>query len=669
MNGNVSSSRERVLVALVLLLAVFLRLYQLDTIPPGLTHDEAATGYFVTSVYEGARAYIQAPYGYANEAFTMYSGALFMALMGPTDLALRVHSAFFGVLMILFGYLWTRKAFNVPVALGAAALTAVSFWPISTARFALNPQPAPALFTGAVWFLWLALFSDKPPRSRWWAWLLFALFLGGSLWTYEVARATAAATGAFVVFVALTDRTRTRQQIAWLIGALALGLALGAPHVLNPDAWQRSATLATTLRALLNGDFRPLLTTTLEALGTLTWQGDPFLTYNVPGRPIFDPLMGLMFYGGLIVCACRWRRPAYTLTLLWIAAGLLPSMIVGAWNSTLHSMGMQWVVFVPPAIFAREIGDWLKRRYQVWGPRLVWIGFAILVFLSGALSFRDYFLQWGQWPEVRAAYFQNMAAITSYLDRGSFSTAAISAPFPDLPHDPLIANLRVHRNDLALRWFDAQRAIVFPNTTSSLLIAPSNASIHPYLAERLNLQMMERVYTRADDIDPYFDVFTWEPLATFESLVEEAMPGSLPDMPVNFGAVALEAFVLPENVTPGETITLVTLWRILDPTMLEPVSPQNYGYSVAIFVHLLDADHTIVSQEDRLDAPAWNWQAGDAFAQIHQMATPAGLSPGQYNLRLGLYTMPDMRPLPAFINAQAVGDYILLSPVKIITSE
>jgi len=224
----------------------------------------------------------------------------------------------------------------------------------------------------------------------------------------------------------------------------------------------------------------------------------------------------------------------------------------------------------------------------------------------------------------------------------------------------------VHRDDLALRWFDAQRAIVFPNTTSSLLVAPSNASVHPYFADRVNLQIVERVYTRADDIDPYFDVFTWEPRATFESLVKEAILSPLPDMPVNFRAVALEAFVLPETVTPGETITLITFWRILDPTTLEPVSPQNYGHSVAIFVHLLNADNAIVRQEDRLDAPAWNWQVGDAFAQIHQITTYADIPPGQYDLRIGLYTRPDMQSLPAFINNQAAGDYILLSPVKIM---
>ena len=354
---------EWAVLAMILVLAAFLRLYRLDSVPPGLTHDEADTGYFVTSVYHGAPSQVKAPYGYANEPFTMYSGALLMALLGPTDLALRVHSAFFGVLMILLGYLWARLAFNTPTAIGAAALTAVSFWPIATSRFALNPQPAPALFAGAMWFLWLALFDDRPPRSRWWAWLLFALLLAGSLWAYEVARATTVAIIAFGILIALTDRVRAQRRGIWFMAALALGLVLAAPHLLDADAWQRSATLATTLNDLKTGDLRPLLTTSIETLRTFTFQGDPFITYNVPGRPIFDPLVGILFYGGVLLCLWRWRKPAYVFTLLWISTGILPSMIVGAWNSTLHSMGMQSVVFVPPALFAVEVSRWLGRRY------------------------------------------------------------------------------------------------------------------------------------------------------------------------------------------------------------------------------------------------------------------------------------------------------------------
>jgi 4-amino-4-deoxy-L-arabinose transferase-like glycosyltransferase len=555
---------EWALLALVLAAAAFLRVYRLDTIPPGLTHDEADTGHFVLGFYRGAPADVEAPYGYANEPFSMVSGALFMHLFGPTYLALRLHSAFFGLLTLLFGYLWARQAFGPFVALGGAALTAISFWCVATSRFALNPQPAPALFAGAVWALWHALFDRRPPQRSWWAWLLGGLLLGGSLWAYEVARATAAALLAFALFLLLTDRPRIRQRGMWLAGALALGLALGAPHLLDPAAWQRSATLATTLRALRAGDPRPLLTTVLEALGTLTFRGDPFITYNIPGQPVFHPSLGLLFYGGLGVCLWRWRRPACALALLWLAAGLAPSMVVGAWNSTLHSMGMQPVLFFLPALAVAEAAHWLGTHYSRRAPALLGAAFAALVVASGVRTFHDYFERWGEARDVRAAYFHNLAAITDYLQRMPDSgSVALSSPFPDLPHDPFIADLRVRRSDLSLSWFDARRAFVFPGAAQGLAIIPSGTPLDPALAARLHLRRLARVSLRPGDVDPYFDVFEWQPHEAGAAF--EALPGASASvnsqpvaLPVTFGtAVELLAYeISPQRLAAGGELTV-----------------------------------------------------------------------------------------------------------------
>jgi 4-amino-4-deoxy-L-arabinose transferase-like glycosyltransferase len=110
---------------LILVVAAFFRFYRLDAIPPGLTHDEADTGYFVASVYRGTPSTVDVPYGYAYKPFTKYSGALFMLLFGPTDLALRLHSAFFGTLLVLVTYLWVQEAFGMTAGLGGAGLMAV----------------------------------------------------------------------------------------------------------------------------------------------------------------------------------------------------------------------------------------------------------------------------------------------------------------------------------------------------------------------------------------------------------------------------------------------------------------------------------------------------------------------------------------------------------------
>jgi 4-amino-4-deoxy-L-arabinose transferase-like glycosyltransferase len=656
----------------ILLVAAFLRLYRLDKIPPGLTHDEADTGHFFAAVYHGARSPLQVPYGYGYEPLPMYTGALFMRLFGPTDLALRLHSVFFGLVLLVFTYLWASRAFSVPVGLGGAALIGVSFWTVCDSRFALNSQPAPALFTGASYFLWLAL-DDNEDNERWWAWALFALSLSGSLYVYEAARAAAVAFGLFFLYLAFFHRRRFSRHVAWFAGALILAGILAAPHLLDPGAWGRTSTLSGPLQATTRGDLRPLWRNIVSGLGTFSFRGDSLVTYNLPGRPIFDPVVSLFFYGGIGVCLWRWRKPAYAFVLMWLAMGMLPTLVLGAYTSTLHSKAAEPPIMVLPALCAVEVVRFLSARTRPSWATALTVGFVVWLGIVATSIGYDYFVRWGESPETRAAYFHNLAAITEYLNDTEYSgDITLSSPFPDLPLDPFIADMRVQRDDLVLHWCDARRSLVFPNSSPAILILPSNTPLDPYLTQRLDLQPVERVHLRPDDVDPYFDVFEWSPATTLRRFLAPstqtvtARENPL-DLPVRFGdAVELLAYDLPEPVVgAGEVVTLVTVWRILDLAALGPPPATEYGYAAVIFAHVLDASDDIIGQEDRLDAPAWNWRPGDAFVQIHRFQIRPDAPPGLHRLELGIYTRADGVRLSVMVDGIEQDHHVLLQSLEV----
>ena len=656
---------------IIFLLAAFLRLHRLDEIPPGLTHDEADTAYFCAAVYRGARSPVEAPYGYAYEPLPMYTGALFMALFGPTGLALRFHSAFFGLVLLVFTYLWAKHIFGPAVGLGSAALIGASFWTVCDSRFALNSQPAPALFTGAVYFLWLALDDDGPDRPGW-AWGLFILMLTGALYVYEAARAAALAFGLLFVYLACFDRRRFRRHGAWFAGALVAVGVLAAPHLLDPGAWGRTSTLSGPLQAAAQGDLRPLWNNVLGALGAFSLSGDSLITYNLPGRPIFDPVVSLFFYAGLLLCIWRWKRLAYAFLLMWLAAGLSPTLALGKYTSTLHSKVAEAPIMILPALSAVALwrgaaARWrpcLRRAFALAG--VTWL--SVVTVSTGY----DYFLRWGESPATRAAYFHNLAAITDYVNEAEYdeSIVMISSPFPDLPLDPLIAEARVRRDTVSLRWCDAQRAILLPDATHSLLIVPPNAPLAPYFAQQLDLQLVERVRLRPDDVDPYFDVFTWNPNAalsrfsssSFDTVGMVSADGERLPLPVNFGgAVELVAYTRPgPKASPGTDAALITVWRVRDPAALGPPPAHDYGRAAVIFVHALDETDAVVGQEDRLDAPAWNWRAGDTFVQLHRFRIAIDAPPGPYHLAVGLYRRDDLARLPVIVNGVEIDDHIRL---------
>jgi hypothetical protein len=422
----------------------------------------------------------------------------------------------------------------------------------------------------------------------------------------------------------------------------------------------------------MQGNLEPLVRNAVSTLATFSFSGDSFITYNLPGRPIFDPITSLFFYGGVVLCLWRWKRPAYAFTLMWMAAGLVPALITGEWISTSHGNATQSPALTLPVLCAVEVGRFVARRFGLRWLRVFAAACLVWLVVVAASAGYDYFVLWGQAPEVRAAYFHNMVSIADYLEDGDYSgDVALSSPFPDVPLDPFIADMRLHRDDVRVRWFDARWAVVFPDAERGLFILPPNTPLDPYFAERLDLHLGERVELHPEDIDPTFDVFEWGPRSAFADMLPEtsqvvSVGGEARGLPVSLGdGVELVAYdLLTPEVAPGGTITLVTFWRIRDPGALESVEPRHYGRAAALFVHALDAEGEIVGQDDRLDAPAWDWRAGDAFAQIHRVQLTDGAKPGSYALAVGVCNRHTAERLPV-VGGAVVDDRVFLDLVRV----
>ncbi|MEK6574252.1 MAG: glycosyltransferase family 39 protein, partial [Chloroflexota bacterium] len=494
---------------------------------------------------------IDAPYGYANEPFSKYGASVVMWIVGQSDWALRAHQAIWGVMLVLFTYKWAGAAFGHRVGLGGAALAAVSFWPQVTSRFALNSSPAPALFAAAMWLMWIGLFGERPFGSSktrtFLIWIGFAVCLAGSLMTYEASRGAWLSLPVFLLYLAIFGPRRRLPQFAV---ALAVGTALALPHLLGPAAWGRTSTLSGSLTSAAAGDFGPLIHNGLGALGTLFVKGDPFVVYNIPGRPVLDPITAALFAGGVLWCVWNWRKPEGALTLLWFGAGFAPAMAVGAFTMMLHAITTQTVALVMPTLCVDRLAGFIHRivrrdrgesenkslsALRALGGKTLWLGFAILVGATAVVTYRDYFGVWVNAGETRAAYFSNFRGVMDYLRHTPYSgSLALSSPFPGLPHDPFNVDLRVRRDDLDYRWFDAREALVFSQTDTSLLVLPVNALPDPIFAAHLPMASAERHVVREADVDPYFDTLMWNPKAALTAWLADGTLTAV-DPRANFG--------------------------------------------------------------------------------------------------------------------------------------
>ena len=127
---------------LVILLAAFLRLWQLSSVPPSPSLDEVSIGYNAYSILQTGRdeygilfPILLRAYDDWRPAMHVYTSLPFVKLLGPSALAVRLPSAILSILTVLATYfLVKRLCKNESIALIATLLLAISPWHIYISR-------------------------------------------------------------------------------------------------------------------------------------------------------------------------------------------------------------------------------------------------------------------------------------------------------------------------------------------------------------------------------------------------------------------------------------------------------------------------------------------------------------------------------------------------------
>jgi hypothetical protein len=154
------------------------------------------------------------------------------------------------------------------------------------------------------------------------------------------------------------------------------------------------------------------------------------------------------------------------------------------------------------------------------------------------------------------------------------------------------------------------------------------------------LQIEDNIALRFNDLDPEFTVF---------ALDTSSLPANSQQIPLaDFGGAVhlLQAEWLLPQVSPGETAELLTVWQVIDPAKVGPIHPPAYTTDTVFFTHVLSQEEDILAQRDALDAPSWSWQTGDKILQVHQVSIPVDISPGIYQVVVGIYDGQTGRRLP-----------------------
>lgn len=152
----------------ILCIAVFLRVFRLESVPPALFGDEIDVGYQAYSLLETGRDltgrfmpfYVRSLTEFRTPLF-IYSAVPFVGIFGLNEYGVRLPAVFWGIISILGVYLLSIKLFNKNIALFSAALMSISPWHLQYSRASFEVTMLSAFILFGVYFFILGLGRNK----------------------------------------------------------------------------------------------------------------------------------------------------------------------------------------------------------------------------------------------------------------------------------------------------------------------------------------------------------------------------------------------------------------------------------------------------------------------------------------------------------------------------
>lgn len=683
------------LLAGIILVAASFRLYKLDSLPPGDGYDPAYYGLDGLAILRGARP-IFLPENFGREPMFSYLVAAFFAMFGISPEAIYAASATVGILTIPAVYLMAEEMFadeeGILAQFGGlvAALTvAISYWHLNWSRLGVRAILVPFFLVLTVYSLWRGLRTG----SRW-AFVGCGVFLGLGMYTYQAARAVPLLVILGFVYVGLyrrslwsetrpvagiRNRVSPKKPGFYLVNlalvvvvSLSVFAPLGYYFLTHPGSFfQRiEQTLVVNPSQEASSNAQVLLNQAKKTLLMFNAHGDEEPKTNLVGRPALSPFLSLAFLLGLAVSLLRIKRPLYLFLLSWLLVMTLPALLAQYGPTAKRAIGT-----LPAAAMLVAVGtlvSWDSVRHRAIrrspiGPRTLPVALAILIgagfVYTGARTYHDYFVVWGQNPDLFTHFEAGESAIGKYVGGLPAQEQIYISPVPP-DHPSVVFNSQLRSG---LKGYNGRVCVVAPERTvhdTTYVIVPRD--------DKNSLDLLGQYFPQGEIVaegplhyqQPFF--LAYRVPAGLEARVEPSHR-----LQANWdNKIQLLGYdVDSASYEAGETVHLNLYYQRLNQIEKDyTVSTQLLGpYNPATSGPLWAQDD---SEPCRRFYPTSAWDEGEIVRDQYTISIPAETPPGDYTLIMGFYDWRTLERLPVLDAAgQVVADHVVLEQVRITGHE
>lgn len=655
-----------VVLLLVLLVTAGLRLHRLPNLPLGLHYDEAANGILAGEIARGVKIPVFISSYTGKEVSFFYWAALWMKLLGVTPFALRLSAALVG-LMTVAVTVWSvyelLRDQRDPAWTGliTAAFLATSFWHLVLSRYGFRAVTQPLLQALTIAPLWRGL-RHRGESAGGVAWLFLAgLACGLTAYTYLAARAFPVPLAAALLTFLVADRDRRGVHLIRLVifvSAAALVLAPLASHWLtHPGAF------VTRTRQVAAESWVEVWRGISACLRMFFLRGDPYIRFNVPHRPLFAPATAALFLLGLAVVIWRakgsssitihstsapLRLASYVFLLVSLPVMSLPSALATGeiTPSNLRAVGLLPFIYVFPALGLQVVLQTIRRlsalrlRGPAVEPRFLLAASCLLLLIVSGFVGASTYLGWASSAKLYRAADGDLADVAAYLNRTDLTT---TTPYVASVHyrHPTMAFLA--RDYEMIRWLTGGRTLVFPSEGDALSIFPRSTSGHLGWVESMLPEDALVAAPRGPDGAPAFHAYR---------VGAGDDPRPTRPLSADLGKVArLLGYDVVNEPCSGDHAEVAVWWRVVN-----PADQGDYGPVARL------SDHWgfVWGETQPFHYPSEQWTPGEVIVDYLSIPVAHGAPPGDYAVRLGLYSPGADVRLPLLEDGAYVGTYIEL---------
>lgn len=393
---------SKIVLTLIIILAIFLRFWDLNILPPSLNWDEVSIGYNAYSVLKtGSDEWGEfmplsfRAFGDYKLPGYIYLDIPFIYIFGLNEWGVRLPSALLGIGITILIYLLLSSLTNFRTAAWGALIAAILPWTIILSRIALEAHLA--LFLTV---LGTYLFVKGLKKNSYL--IISAIVFGLTIFAYNSSRVV---TPIIVLLLGITYFQKLKNKKTALVGLVIFStfFAIALPRALLQDSSARYRWTAVLDEGAINHinesrgasklPFPKFIHNKVTYFITessknyiahfnpnfLFLNGGSNYQFSVPGSGLIYPFLGPFILLGLWKIY-KTRQKAHLVSLVWLLIAPIPAAITRDSPHSLRSLMM-----IPPLIFIIAFG--LEDFMNLVKSRKVWYSLITIILIFSLFRF------------------------------------------------------------------------------------------------------------------------------------------------------------------------------------------------------------------------------------------------------------------------------------------